>query len=404
MRKKIIVITLVSFIIFSLYRFSFSLSKEKDIYKQLDIFAEALSIVEKKYVEEKDARDLIYGALRGLLSSLDLYSEFLTPEDYESLKVETEGQFGGIGVEITIKEGLLTIISPIEDTPAWKAGIKSGDIIVKIDGEITKGISLNNAVKKLRGQPGSKVNLTVLCDSDKKLQEFSITRDIIKITDIKRSLILENNIGYIKIAQFRENTAKDLISALEKLKQAGLKGLIIDLRNNPGGLLDIAVEISNIFLEEGKNIVSIKSKNQKEFVYKAKSGSNKYLDIPMAVIINKGSASGSEILAAALRDNNRAILIGEQTFGKASVQTVIPLSDGSALRITTAKYYTPKGLSLHEKGINPDIVVLEEEIKETKEETIFEEMEKKEEFNYRKDNQILRALDLLKGIIVLANK
>ncbi|MCM8819913.1 MAG: S41 family peptidase [Candidatus Omnitrophica bacterium] len=404
MRKKIIIILLISFIIFSFYRFSFSLGKEKEMYKQLDIFAEALAIVDKKYVEEKTPKDLIYGALSGLLSSLDSYSEFLTPQDYESLKIETEGQFGGIGVEITVKEGLLTVISPMEDTPAWKAGIKSGDIIVKIDGEITKGISLNNAVKKLRGQPGSKVNLTILREKDKKLQEISIIRDIIKITDIKRSLILEDNIGYIKIAQFRENTAKDLIVALEKLKQSGLKGIILDLRNNPGGLLDRAVEISDIFLDEGKTIVSIKSKDKKELIYKAKSGSNKYLDIPIVVLINKGSASGSEILAAALRDNNRAILIGEQTFGKASVQTVIPLSDGSALRLTTAKYYTPKGLSLQEKGIKPDIVVFEEAIKETEEEVVFEEIEKKEEFNYRKDNQILRALDLLKGIIVLANK
>jgi len=376
--------------------------EREEVYKELDLFAEGLAIVEDKFVEKKSFRDLIYGAMDGLLSSLDTYSEFLTPDEYKELIVETKGKFGGLGIEITIKDGLLTVVSPIEDTPAWKTGLKAGDIIVKIDGELTKGITLNQAVKKLRGKPGTKVTLTVLRDKDKRIEDITITRGIIRIKDIKRSLILEDGIGYVRIAEFRENTAQDLKKTLKNLEKKGLKGLIFDVRNNPGGLLSSAIKVANLFLENGKVIVSTKSRTEEEKIYKSFPALGKYLDIPLVVLINKGSASGSEILASSLRENNRAILLGEPTFGKASVQTIVPLSDGSALRITTARYYTPLERSIQEKGVEPDIFVEEKEVKVK--EDIFEKLEKKEKlFNYKKDYQIVRALDLIKGLLVVSS-
>ena len=403
--KKRSFIFIISFI-FSLQItfFGFAQDKEKvDIYRQLDLFGEALAAIQKKYVEEQSPKDLIYGAISGLLLSLDSYSQFLDPDAYKELLVETEGKFGGLGIEITIKDGFLTIVSPIEDTPAWGAGLKAGDIIVKIDGELTKGITLDQAVKKLRGKPGTKVTLTVLREKDRKFEEVTITRDIIKIQDIKRALILEDDIGYIRLAEFRESTARDLDRALKNLKEKGMKALILDLRNNPGGLLHSATEVSSRFLADDKLIIFTKSREGKKIEYKSLPLSQKHLDIPMVVMINKGSASGSEIVAAALRENRRAIILGETSFGKGSVQTVIPLSDGSALRLTTAKYYSPLGNSIHEKGVEPDITVTKEEVEE-KIEDIFEKMrEEKQEFNYKKDYQILRALDLIRGLLVLAS-
>ena len=399
--KKSFRFPLFFLVMFFSYSLGFSLGKgkEKDIYKELDIFAEALSIIDKKYVEEKSAKELIYGAVSGLVSALDSYSEFLTPQAYQDLLIDTEGEFGGIGIEITIKDGLLTVISPIEDTPAWRANIKPNDVIVKIDGESTKGITLNEAVKKLRGTPKTKVSITVLKHDTKNIEDITLERDIIKIKNIKRSLILEDNIGYIRLVEFREKTANDLIEALDKLKKEDFKALIIDVRNNPGGLLDSAVETASIFLEEGKPIVSIKSKDQNQVLYKSLKTKEKYLNVPIVILINKGSASASEIFASALRYNNKAILIGENTFGKASVQTVIPLLDGSAIRITTAKYYTINGLSIQDKGLTPDILISEEKI--IKKEDIFEKIEKKEDFDYKKDIYIVRALDLLKGLLIL---
>jgi len=401
MRKRGIVFILVVMVIgFSV---NLSFAKERDaLYENMDIFAEALAMVEKRHVEDKTPQDLIYGALAGLLSSLDAYSQFLTPEEYADLLTETEGEFGGLGIEITIKDNLLTIVSPIEDTPAWKAGLKAGDVIVKIEGEVTKGITLSEAVKKLRGEPDSEVTITVLREKDRKVEDVTIVRGIIKIKDIKRALILEDGIGYVRVAEFREHTVRDLDKELEKLKEEGIEGLIIDVRNNPGGLLYSAIEASSRFLEDGKTVVSTKSKTQKEMVYASLPARQKFLDIPIVVVINKGSASGSEILAAALRDNNRAILLGEKTFGKGSVQTIVPLSDGSALRLTTSKYYTPAGEAIHEEeGVAPDIEIVEEE---RKIEDVFEELKKKEEFDYRHDNQLVRALDLIKGILVLKEK
>jgi len=370
------------------------------LYKELEIFAEGLAVIENKYVEEKPPHDLIYGAMSGMLSALDSYSQFLTPDDYKNLLVETEGKFGGLGIEITIRDGLLTIVSPIEDTPAWKAGIEAGDIIVKIDGELTKGITLHDAVKTLRGEPQTDVTLTLLREKTKTLEDITITRDIIKIKDIKHAMILEGHIGYVKIAEFREKTADDLAKALRRLSKEGLDGLIIDVRYNPGGLLTSAIDISSQFIEDGKVIVSTKSRSEPERVYTAVPFRTKYLDIPIVVLINKGSASGSEILAAALRENNKAILVGETSFGKGSVQTIIPLSDGAAMRLTTSKYYTPRGTSIHEKGVEPDIVI-EREVSDESKEDIFKRLQQEKEFDYTKDNQIVRAVDLLKGLLIL---
>ena len=401
MKRRSIVFIVILAVIISSYQVGLSFGKDKDeLYRELEIFAEGLVLIESKYVEEETAEDLIYGAMRGIALSLDPYSQFLTPDDYKNLLVETEGKFGGLGIEITMKHGLLTIISPIEDTPAWKAGIEAGDIIIKIDGEMTKDITLNGAVKQLRGDPGTKVILTVVRDESRKVEDITIVRGIIKIKDIKRPMILEDGVGYVKIGEFRESTSKDLSKALEKLDKEGLEALIIDVRNNPGGLLNSSIDISSKFLSNGEVVVSTDSRNEEKRIYRSEFFGKKYLNIPIVVLVNKGSASASEILAAALRENNRAVLIGETTFGKGSVQTILPLSDGSAMRLTTSKYYTPNGGSIHEKGIKPDIVIPKENVEKT-EEDVFEDLDKKKEFDYKKDNQIVRALDLVKGILIL---
>lgn len=402
MRKRFIIFTIVLVTVLFVFKAGFSFSNEKDdLYRKLEIFSEGLAVIEGKYVEEKTPEDLIYGAMKGLALSLDPYSQFLTPEDYKNLLIETRGKFGGLGIEITIRNSLLTIISPIEDTPAWRAGIKAGDIIIKIDGELTKDITLNGAVKKLRGKPKTKVVLTILREKERKVEDVTIVRDIIKIKDIKHALILEDGIGYIKIGEFRESTSRDLSKALKGLESEGLKALVIDVRNNPGGLLNSVIEISSKFLEDKKVIVSTNSRNEEEVVYESVPFNKKYLNIPMVILINKGSASASEILAAALRENNRAILLGETTFGKGSVQTILPLSDGSAMRLTTSKYYTPSGVSIHEKGVEPDIKV-GLEVTEEIDEDVFKNLDKRQEFDYKEDYQILRSLDLIKGLLILS--
>ncbi|MBD3245755.1 MAG: PDZ domain-containing protein [Candidatus Omnitrophica bacterium] len=403
MKRKIIA-GLAIVTVLSSYWIGFSLGTEQeDIYEKLDIFAESIAVIERKYVEDKQMEELIYGALDGMLLSLDPYSQFLTPDDYKELLVETEGKFGGLGIEITIRDGLLTIVSPMEGTPAWDAGLKAGDVIVKIEEEVTKGITLLDAVKKLRGEPGTEVTITVLREKTRNVEDVTITRGIIKIQDIKGGQILEDGIGYLRIAEFRETTHRDLDKVLSRLDQKELRGLIVDVRNNPGGLLDSAVRVSSRFLEAGARIVSTKARGEKERTYDAVSGGSKILGVPMVVLINKGSASGSEILAAALRDHNRAVLLGETTFGKGSVQTIVPLSDGSALRLTTAKYYTPAGISIHDKGIEPDITVEEKEMESA--EDVFKKLqEQKNDFDYKKDYQIIRALDLIRGMLVLSQR
>lgn len=388
-----------------------------ELYKQVELFSYALTTVWSDYVETPKPKDLIYGALKGMLASLDMHSQFLDPDTYKELKVETEGQFGGLGIEITLKDGLITVITPIEDTPAWKAGIKAGDRIVKIDDEVARDFTLSDAVKLLRGKPGTTVNIVVLREKEVKLLEFKITRELIKIQDVKDVKILEDNIGYIRLTVFQESTPEDLAAALDKLKKQGVDSLILDLRNNPGGLLDIAVKATEKFLSEGQAVVSTKGRNgQQTAVFKSRKTEAIYSKWPMIVLINMGSASGSEILAGALQDNKRAVVLGTKSFGKGSVQTVIPLPDGSALRLTTSKYFTPSGRSIQGEGIMPDVVVEEKISKEAevKEkgldlEEVFEQVDKKTpplqapeegDKSYENDAQIMRAVDLLKGIKV----
>ncbi len=415
MRRRIAVFLILGFIVFGIHSFVSSATEKKkkdDLYRQVELFSDTLAIVQSEYVDEVEPKNLIYGSLKGMLSSLDPHSQFMDPDAYSELKVDTEGKFGGLGIEITVKDGLLTIVTPIEGTPAWKAGLKTNDRIVKINNELTRDMTLTDAVKRMRGKVGEAVNITILRESEKKLLEFKIVRDIIKINNIKEAKILEDGIGYIRIVEFRDNTAKDTDAALENLKKQGMNALIVDLRNNPGGLLDAAVKVTEKFLDKNKMIVYTKGRRSSQNMEFVSRAAHPVTDLPMAVIINEGSASGSEIMAGALQDHKRAIILGTRSFGKGSVQTVIPLSDGSALRLTTSRYFTPSGRQIHGKGIDPDIVVEEGRIelaaslepKAEKPEEIFERMEKKEkpekeaQKEYTSDNQLMRAVDVLKAI------
>jgi carboxyl-terminal processing protease len=321
-----------------------------------------------------------------------------------------------LGIEITIKDGLITVITPIEDTPAWKIGIKAGDRIVKINNDLTREMSLTDAVKRMRGKPGEPVILTILRESEKNLLEFKIIRDIIKIRDIREARIIEDGIGYLRLVEFRENSSQDLNIAIDNLKKEGITALILDLRNNPGGLLDVAIKVAEKFVPKGKLIVSTRGRKSSQNMEFVSHSSNPILDLPMVVLINEGSASGSEIVAGCLQDYQRAIVVGVKSFGKGSVQTVVPMSDGSAIRLTTSKYFTPRGNQIHGKGVIPDIVVEDgkvelvekekkEELKTDKAQQIFEELGKKEparavpkQFVYKSDNQLIRAVDILKAL------
>lgn len=367
MTKKMIILTVV--FIFSVASAGIligrwtvsSVGAEVEGYEELKVFTETISIVRKSYVEDVKPKDMIYSAIKGMLNSLDPHSGFMTPEMYREMQVDTKGEFGGIGIQIGIKEGMLTVIAPIEDTPAYMAGIKAGDHIIKVNNEFTKDMSLHDAVSKMRGAPGTSVKLTILREGWKETKDFTIVREIIKIRSVK-SKLLEDGIGYVKINQFQEQTASDLSNAMEKLMQENMNALVLDLRNNPGGLLNSAIDVASQFLPSGKLVVYIKDKKGERQEYQSGKTKSNYA-IPMIVLVNQGSASASEIVAGALKDWNRAVIIGMQTFGKGSVQSVIPLSDGSALRLTTAKYYTPKGISIQATGITPDIVV-KPEVKE----------------------------------------
>jgi len=379
-------------------------------------------------VEEVDTKKLVYGAINGMLASLDPHSSFLPPEMYKEMKIETKGSFGGLGIEITVKDGYLTVISPIEDTPAFRAGIKAGDQILKIEDKLTKDMTIIDAVKRMRGPKGSKVTITIMREGFDKPKEFTLVRDIIQVKSVKFKT-LDNGYGYVRIAQFQEKTDEDLIKALQALKKENggfLKGLILDMRNDPGGLLDQAVRVADHFVAEGELIVYTEGRDPDAKMRFASRKGKKEVGYPMVVLINGGSASASEIVAGALQDHNRAVILGTQSFGKGSVQTIIPLSEDSGLRLTTAKYYTPKGRSIQAKGITPDIVVESLEITaaekkdtlsirekdlenhiatEGSEEKIGKQDQKlpayKMDEQFKGDYQILRALDLLKGWEIL---
>ena len=415
--KKIFVFVSVFFFLLSLTSLAISAierTKKNDTYKELELFADALAYIQTEYVDETKPKDLMYGALSGMLSGLDPHSQFMTPEEYEDLKVDTEGKFGGVGIEITMKDNLVTVITAIEGTPAWEAGLKTNDRIVKIDDAVIKNFTLSDVVKKLRGKPGTEVTVVIWREKESKMHSFKIKRSMIDIKDIKEAKVLEDHIAYLKLVEFREGTPQELDKTLSDLKAQGMDSLILDLRNNPGGLLDKAINVAERFLAKGAVIVSIKGRDEKQnTVYKANFKAPE-LDIPIVLLVNEGSASGSEILAGALKDHRRAIILGAKTFGKGSVQTVFPLKDGSALKLTTSRYCTPSGQSIHEKGIIPDIVV-EQKVCEVKQnegkdrdlEEIFEGVEEKnvqtdqtKALNklYASDAQLSRAADLLKSI------
>ncbi|CAG0963037.1 carboxyl-terminal processing protease [Geobacteraceae bacterium] len=397
-------------------------------YESIELFTDVLAIVKKSYVEEVDTKKLIYGAINGMLSSLDPHSSFMPPDTYKEMKIDTKGSFGGLGIEITIKDGILTVISPIEDTPAFRVGIKAGDQILKIDDRFTKDMSIMDAVKRMRGPKGSKVTLTIVREGFDKPKDFTLERAIIQVKSV-RSKTLDNGYGYVRIAQFQEKTDDDLVKALKALKEengGSLKGLVLDLRNDPGGLLDQAVKVADHFVEEGLIVYTEGREKDSRMQFSARKGGTEP-NYPVVVLINGGSASASEIVAGALQDHKRAVVMGTQSFGKGSVQTIIPLSDDSGLRLTTARYYTPNGRSIQAKGITPDIVVERAEIQPTEKkeghirekdlENHFETSGKVEEDDkkiekekappvksdeqLKGDYQVLRALDLLKGWEIL---
>jgi carboxyl-terminal processing protease len=326
-------------------------------YGKLKVLADVFTIVERNYVEPVKADNLINGAINGMLETLDPHSTYMTPEIYKEMQTETRGSFGGIGFEITIRDKVLTVVAPIEDTPASRAGIQSGDLILRIDGKSTKDVTLMEAVKLMRGPQGSQVTITIMRQGFTEPKDLTLTRAIIPIRSV-RSRTLEPGYGYLKLSQFIERTFPDMEDALKKLEtQDGpLRGLILDLRNNPGGLLEQAVKVADLFLDSGMIVYTegrVEGQKMKFFVQKKE----KTREYPIIVLVNGGSASASEIVAGALQDHGRAVVLGSQTFGKGSVQTIIPLEDGSALRLTTARYYTPNGRVIQAHGIIPDIVV-----------------------------------------------
>ena len=330
---------------------------DRNTYKNLKTFSEVLDMVEKNYVEPVENDRLMQGAINGMIKSLDPHSSFMTAEMYKELEVDTRGTFGGLGIEITILKNVLTVVSPIEDTPAYHAGIKAGDQILRIDEKDTKDITITEAVKRLRGPKDTKVTITILREGMTKPKDYVITRSIIKIRSVKTN-VYDNHIGYIRISSFQEQTADDAKKALKEIetKASPLKGIVIDMRNNPGGLLNQSVEVSDLFLKSGV-IVSTRGRSKNMETKSMAKDDGDEPTCPIVILVNEGTASAAEIVSGALQDSGRAIILGTQTFGKGSVQTVIPLEDGSALKLTTAKYYTPNGRSIQAEGIIPDIVV-----------------------------------------------
>ena len=378
MRYYLNIIFFLSILFFSTKSFS----NENDIYKKIDLFGEVLEKINEEYVDEINQSESMDSAINGLLQSLDPYSAYMSPEIFNEMQTETSGEFGGLGIEVSMESGVVKVISPIDDTPASRAGIKAGDYIVKIEGVQVQGKTLSEAVDLMRGLVGSSIELTVRRRGEKKALTFNITREIIKIQSVKADL-LEKDIGYIRLTSFNENSSKQIEDKIEELeKNINISAYILDLRNNPGGLLSQAIRISDFFLDNGE-IVSTKSRqpseNRKWFAKKGDLTKGKTL----LVLINYGSASASEIVAGALKDHKRAIILGENSFGKGSVQSIIPLKNKGAIRLTVAKYYLPSGKSISEVGVSPDIEINEEG----------------EEFRIKTktDNQLNYAIKLLKG-------
>ncbi|MDH4228791.1 MAG: S41 family peptidase [Nitrospirota bacterium] len=401
----------------------------------LKIFTEVLNDIQTKYVEEVDSEKLIEGAIRGMIDTLDPHSSYMRREEYKDLQSDTKGEFAGLGIQIAVRDRKLVVISPIDDTPAARAGILAGDHISEVDGTATKDLTVNEAVNRMRGVKGTTVVLTILREGEEKPLKFTLKRDIIKVESVT-SRTVSDGIGYVRISQFQDRTGAELRKALGKLKADGMEQLVLDLRNNPGGLLTASVEVTEQFIGEGEMVVYIQGRDGDREEYFGHSG--KYADVPIVVLVNGGSASASEIVSGALQDLKRAVVVGTQSFGKGSVQTILPLSDDSGLRLTTAKYYTPAGRSIQNKGVTPDVVVefnadtavskerkrafvrerdLERHLetepsqKDDRDKPIGEQSDEAEgdiklsteEESFLRDNQLQAAVDLLKGWRVMAH-
>lgn len=403
---------------------------DDETYRRLRILTEVMDEIKRKYVEKKPADELIIEAVKGMAASLDPHSAYMTPEEYRDLQIETRGEFSGVGIEITMRDGVLTVVSPIEDTPADKAGVHAGDLIIKINGKLTKGMSLMDAVKAIRGPKGSKVVLTMMRKGLGELKDITIVRDTIPLRSV-RFHILEDGYGYVRISHFQEQTTRDLINALQTMQsqKVKLKGLVLDLRNDPGGLLQESVSVADQFLNSGV-VVTTKGRNSRQDMAFNATSHTTAENYPIICLVNQGSASASEIVAGALQDHKRAVIMGTQTFGKGSVQTIIPLRGNGALRLTTARYYTPNGRAIQAKGIVPDLVVPFEkppkkQAKKTNDQSIRErdlkgamapegqdkspkDKPSKDNKLYipkerlERDNQLRRALELLKAWQVFA--
>ena len=419
----IILLFFLNFLYFSMIEVK-AQNNRQETYKQLNLFGDVFQRVQEQYVEEITDKELIESAISGMLQSLDPHSSYLSPESYKDMQVKTKGAFGGLGIEITMEDGFVKVVSPIDDTPAANAGMKSGDLIIGIDGESIKGLTINEAVSKLRGPVKSKVTITVVRE-DKDPFEIEIIRDIIKIRSVKHEII--NNIGYVRLTTFSDTTTSGMEKYVKEIKKElgdKFQGLILDLRNNPGGLLNQSISVTDSFLNQGEIVSTQGRKSDDTSRIFAKKG-----DIidgkPLIVLINSGSASASEIVAGALKDHARAIIVGTRSFGKGSVQSIIPLAGNGAMRLTTARYYTPSGVSIQAKGIEPDIKVeagitelKKEKIENRREENLRGALDKKDNKTKAKenekpkispvekllqDNQISRGVDLIKGIHLFSN-
>jgi carboxyl-terminal processing protease len=391
------------------------LSDDEEAYREIRLLTTAILQVRKGYVDESKTsyKDLVHSALTGMLGSLDPHSQFLEPQAYQQIKDDTSGEFSGIGIVLGTRDNVLTCIAPIEDTPAFKAGVQAGDRIVEVDGQTTEGLAVNDAIKKLRGPKGTVIKLKLIRAGAQDFRIVELTRDLIKVTSVKGARMIEPGIGYIRVTQFSESVAGDLEAHLKKLMKQDLKALILDLRNNPGGLLSTAIGVSELFLDKGDVIVSTRGRKGTPNPPPTKAvGQTHYQGFPMVILINGGSASASEIVAGALQDHKRAVLVGDTTYGKASVQSLLPLDDQSAIRLTTAHYYTPSGRLIHDVGIQPDIIAplapdvwqkvqlrrLNEETPGSVDAKLLEGSEQV------RDLQMDRAIDLLKGILVFKEK
>ncbi len=405
-----------------------------DTYEELKAFTQALELVQRNYVEKPDTKELVQGSIRGMISSLDPHSSYMTERQFKEMNMDIKGEFTGVGIQIGVKNQQLTIIAPIEDTPGFRAGLAAGDKIMKINDEWTKDMSIEQAVDKMRGPRGTPVRLLIFREGWDKPREFKIVRDVIKVVSVK-SKMLDDSIGYVKIIQFQGQTAEELEKAMKGLEAKGMKKMILDLRNDPGGLLDASVEVSSKFLPKDSLVVYLQGRQKTDRKDFLTTSAETPRDYPVVVLVNTGSASASEIVAGALQDSKRALIVGTQTFGKGSVQTVFPLEDGGGIRLTTAKYYTPSGRSIQNVGITPDIEVKLPTVKEPKEgepvhmvvrekdlerhlknETVKEEKKKKEQpaaeedftmevmpKDEKDDIQIQKAIEILKPAVLAAD-